>query len=156
MTKRLSPHAIVALKDALCEVYWYKADLRSFLQQCLSNSAILSTLNWGNYKRQIVSDLVDYLIRNQDKHLDDLTCLCQEVCNISSFRHLEQLEDGIQKADRARKAIAQLKQLLKPHLQVKKEQEDLIERQKKQQKNLKQIQLLDRNLKKSRKDTCHW
>jgi hypothetical protein len=137
MAKRLSPAANVALKEALCAAYWYKADLRSFLQQCLSNSAVLATLNWGNYKRQIVSDLVDYLTRNQDKHLDDLTRLCHEVSSITSFYHLEQLDGGAQKAERARIAIAQLKRLVEPHLQAQKEQEDLIERQKKAAEKLK-------------------
>lgn len=97
MAKQLSPAAIVALKEALCSVYWYKADLRSFLQQCLSNRSIFAALNWDNYKRQIVSDLVDNLCRNQDQYLGDLTRLCYEVCNISSFQHLEQLDGGTQK-----------------------------------------------------------
>jgi hypothetical protein len=90
MAKRLSSAAIVALKEALCSVYWYKGDLRSFLQQCLANPAVLATLNWDNYKRQIVSDLVDYLCRNQDKYVGDLTRLCYEVCKLSGFHHLEQ------------------------------------------------------------------
>ena len=88
-------------KEALCAVYWYKADLRSFLQQCLSNPIALATLNWDNYKRQIVSDLVDYLTRNREKHLGDLTRLCHEVCNITVFQHLEQIEGGAEKAKRA-------------------------------------------------------
>jgi hypothetical protein len=130
MTKRLSPAAVVALKEALCAVYWYKADLRSFLQQCLSNPAVMATLNWDNYKRQIVSDLIDYLVRNQDAHLGDLTRLCHEVCEISAFRHLEQLDGGAEKAARARAAVSQLKQLVEPHQQIQKEQDDLAERQK--------------------------
>ena len=130
MAKRLSPAAIVALKEALCAVYWYKADLRSFLQQCLSNATVLSTLNWGDYKRQIVSDLVDHLTRNQDNYVGDLTRLCHEVCCISTFGHLEQLDGGAEKAGRARTAVAQLKHLIEPHDQVKKEQDDLAERQK--------------------------
>jgi restriction endonuclease Mrr len=131
MTKRLSPAAIVALKEVLCAAYWYKADLRSFLQHCLSNPAVLATLNWGNYKRQIISDLVDYLTKNQDKYLDDLMRLCHEVICISNFHHLEQLDGGAQKAERARIAIAQLKNFVEPHQQAQKEQEDLNERQKK-------------------------
>jgi hypothetical protein len=130
MPKQLSPAAVVALKEALCAVYWYKADLRSFLQQCLSNAAVLATLNWGNYKRQIVSDLVDYLTQNQVKYIGDLTRLCYAICNVTSFRHLEQLDGGTQKADRARDAVAQLKSLVEPHQQVEKEQDDLLERQK--------------------------
>ncbi len=137
MSKRLSPAAVVALKEALCAVYWYKADLRSFLQQCLSNPAILATLNWDNYKRQIVTDLVDYLIRGQEKHLGDLTRLCHEVCNVTTFRHLEQLDGGTQKAERARSAVAQLKRLVEPHGEAKKEQDDLAERQRRSAAKLK-------------------
>ena len=137
MAKRLSPAATVALKEALCAVYWYKADLRSFLQQCLSNAAVLSTLNWDNYKRQIVSDLVDFLTRNQDKHVGDLTRLCHEVCGVNSFGHLEQLDGGVEKAGRARAAVAHLKRLVEPHDQVKKEQDDLAERQKRAAEKLR-------------------
>jgi hypothetical protein len=129
MAKRLTPAGTVALKEALCSIYWYKADLRGFLQQCLANPRVLSALNWDNYKRQIVSDLVDYLAANQDTHLNDLTKLCHEVCSIDTFAHLEQLEGGQEKAERARVAVAQLKSLLEPHEQLRKEQDDLAERQ---------------------------
>lgn len=129
MPKRLSPAAIVALKEALCSVYWYKGDLRSFLQQCLSNQAVLATLNWENYKRQIVADLVDYLCRNQDKHLGDLTKLCHEVCSISSFKHLEALDGGQEKAERARQAVSQLRQLVESHDDAQNEELAIVERQ---------------------------
>lgn len=129
MKKRLSPAAIVALKESLCSVYWYKGDLRSFLQNALSTPAILATLNWNNYKRQIVTDLIDYLCRNQDKHIGDLTRLCYEVCNIVSFEHLEQLDGGAQKADRAKAAIGHLRQLVEPHQQIQEEKDKIAERQ---------------------------
>lgn len=137
MAKRLSPAAIIALKEALCAAYWYKSDLRSFLQQCLSNPAVLATLDWGNYKRQIVSDLVDYLIRKPDKYLGDIEQLCHEICSISSFRHLEQLDDGSKKVEHARKAIAHLKSLVTPHELVEKEKEDLFQRQERAADKLK-------------------
>jgi len=131
MAKKLSPAATVALKEALCAVYWYKADLRSFLQQCLSNPSVLAALNWSNYKRQIVSDLVDQLTQAADKNVGDLTRLCHEVCGINTFTHLEQLDGGAEKAERARSAVAHLKTLLEPHEQADKEKDDLLERQKK-------------------------
>lgn len=137
MAKRLSPAATVALKDALCAIYWYKNDLRSFLQQCLATPALLSVLNWDNYKRQIVSDLVDTLVQNQDKYLGDLTRLCHDVCGITSFRHLEQLDGGREKASRARAALAQLKSLLEPHDQVTKEQDEIAERQRRAAEKLR-------------------
>lgn len=137
MFKRLSPGAVVALKEALCSIYWYKSDLRSFLQQCISTPTILVTLNWDNYKRQIVSDLVDYLCRSQDKHLGDLTRLCYEVCDISTFKHLEQLDGGAQKAERARKAVDQLKQLIEPHQELQREQDAIAERQRRHAEKLR-------------------
>ena len=33
--KRLSPAALVALKEALSTIYWYKKDLRLFLSGCI-------------------------------------------------------------------------------------------------------------------------
>ena len=137
MAKRLSSAAIVALKEVLCSVYWYKADLRSFLQQCLANPAVLATLNWDNYKRQIVSDLVDYLCRNQDKYLGDLTRLSYEVCNLSGFQHLEQLEGGAQKAERARSAVEQLRHLVEPQRERQREEDELSERQRRIAEKLK-------------------
>lgn len=135
--KKLSPAAVVALKEALCSVYWYKPDLRSFLQECLSDPSILAKLNWNNYKRQIVSDLVDTLIRNHDKYLGDLTRLCGEVCRVDNYKHLEQLDGGAQKAERARVAVMQLRRLVSPHQQVQKEEEDIKERQKRAAEKLK-------------------
>lgn len=127
--KRLSSAAVVALREALCSIYWYKADLRSFLQGCLSNPAVLGTLNWGNYKRQIVADLVENLCRNQDTYLGDLTRLCHEVCSMTSFKHLTQLDGGEQKAERAREAVEQLRQLVRPHDDAKAETDAIVERQ---------------------------
>lgn len=137
MAKRLSPAAVVALKEALCAAYWYKGDMRGFLQQCLSNPAILATLNWDGYKRQIASDLVDYLVRGEDKHLGDLTKICYELCAITTFTHLQQLDGGDQKAQRAKAAIAQLRTLVEPHQQVQKERDEFKERQKQAQEKLK-------------------
>lgn len=137
MAKRLSPAAIPALKDALCAVYWYKADLRSFLQQCLPNPAVLATLNWDSYKRQIVSDLVDYLVRDQDTHLGDLTRLCNEICEIKTFEHLQQLDGGAQKADRARAAVSQLRASVQPHQEVKREADEIAERQRRAAEKLR-------------------
>src|SRR3989442_1428854 len=100
VTKRLSPAAIVALKEALSAVYWYKSELRSFLQHCVSDPSLVASLNWDNYKRQIVSDLVDALCADHDRYLPALSKLCHEVANMSAFHHLEILEGGQQKAEK--------------------------------------------------------
>lgn len=137
MSKRLAPAAVVALKEALCAIYWYKSDLRSFMQQCLSSPSMVGQLNWDNYKRQIVADLVDMLVAGGDEHIADLTRLCHEVCSIASFRHLEQLDGGVQKADRAKNAVAHLNELVESHKQATQEQDDFAERQRKAAEKLR-------------------
>lgn len=97
----------------------------------------MATLNWESYKRQVVSDLVDYLVRNQDSHLGDLTKLCNEVCEIQTFGHLQQLDGGAQKAERAKAAVSQLRALVQPHQELKKEADDIAERQRRAAEKLK-------------------
>lgn len=137
MAKQLSPAGIMALKEALCSVYWYKSELRGFLQLCLSNPAILNNFNWENYKRQIASDVVDFLVANPAAHLGDLTKICYELCKITDFSHLKPLDDGLQKVEKARSAVNQLKQLVEPHQDVKKEQDDIKRRQEQATQKLK-------------------
>lgn len=119
----------MALKEALCSVYWYKSELRGFLQLCLSNPGILNSFSWENYKRQIASDVVDYLVANPELHLGDLTKICYELCKLTDFSHLKPLDDGPQKVDKARNAVNQLKQLVEPHQDLKNEQDDIKRRQ---------------------------
>jgi len=121
--KRLSPAATIALKEALCSIYWYKSDLRSFLSNCTGNPAFIGTLNWDNYKRQIVTDLIDELTKDQETHIGALTKLCYEVTNLTTFPHLEQLDGGAQKARRAKEAVEQLKKLVEPHQDKVKDEE---------------------------------
>lgn len=135
--RRLSPGAVIALKEALCSIYWYKSDLRSFLSNCTGNPTLIASLDWGNYKRQVVSDLVDVLSRDQETHLGTLTKLCYEVTSLNNFFHLEQLDGGEQKARRAKEAVGQLRELVEPHQDKKKEEEAAEERRKERAEKLK-------------------
>lgn len=137
MAKHISPAGIMALKEALCSVYWYKSELRGFLQLCLSNPSILNKFNWKNYKRQIASDIIDYLVSNQSSHLGDLTKICYEICKITDFSHLKSLDDGPQKVEKARSSVNQLKQLVEPHQEIKREQDEIKIRQEQAAKKLK-------------------
>ena len=137
MAKQISPAGIMALKEALCSVYWYKSELRGFLQLCLSNPSILNRFNWENYKRQIASDVIDYLVANPSSHLGDLTKICYEICKMTEFPHLTALDDGPQKVNKAKGAVSQLRQLVEPHQEVKKEQDEIKRRQEAAAKKLK-------------------
>ena len=103
----------MALKEALSAVYWYKGDLRRFLSACLSDSAIVATLNWDGYKREIVGELVDRLQKNELQNQDVLLHLMLEVSSVNDFSHLTKLENGQEKAKKAKDAVAALKQQTK-------------------------------------------
>lgn len=138
MSKRLSPAAIQALKEALSSIYWYKSDLRSFLQNSVGDRRLVSSLNWNAYKRQIVSDLIDELCADHDGNLAALTRLCYDVTEMQSFPHLEQLEGGKQKATKARDAVEQLRQLVEAHTETEREDQAIRKRQEEYQERIRQ------------------
>jgi len=113
--KKIAPAAIVALKDALSSVYWYKSDLRSFLSSTVANQSLLAMLNWEDYKRNIVAALVDYLAKRQEQYQGELVRLMSEVAAVSDFSHLERLDGGREKVLKAKGAVAALRKLTKAH-----------------------------------------
>jgi hypothetical protein len=58
---------------------------------------------------------VDFLAADQDRHLGSLRRLVYDVVKFNSFEKLERLEDGKQKAERARLAVQSLKRLVEDH-----------------------------------------
>lgn len=126
--KKISATAINALKKALSTVYWYKSDLRSFLDHTISNKQILSYLDWNDYKRNICSQLVDLLVKNEEKTQNDLLKLVYELCNMNDFSHLKQLEDGSEKIRSAKESVNALRKVSIGHLEQLKEQEEVEKR----------------------------
>jgi hypothetical protein len=108
--KKIASAALNALKEALSKVYWYKSDLRSFLTHCLSDPSIIGRLNWQDYKRNIVSSLIDFLARNEDVYQRELLRLMHEVSQVEDFSHLRRLEEGDRKATDAKAAVQALRQ----------------------------------------------
>jgi len=129
--KRIAPAAIIALKEALTNLYWYKSDLRSFLTSTLTNPALLSRLNWSDFKRNIVSGLVGFLERSQDEYQADLLRLMTEIARVDDFSHLERLEGGKQKAAAARTSVAALRKLIHAHEALFDEQKQMEDRRQK-------------------------
>src|SRR5882724_1438423 len=130
-SKKIAPAAIVALKEALTNLYWYKGDLRSFLTSTVTNSALLSRLNWGDYKRNVVGELIAFLERRQDEYQADLLRLMTEVGRVDDFSHLERLEGGKQKAATARASVRALRKLTEAHESLFDEQKRMEERRRK-------------------------
>ena len=128
MAKRITPGAIQALKEALATVYWYKADLRSFLTAALG-AGVVNRLNWEEPKRNAVGSLVDFLAgRNEERYQDALIRLMLDVAAIDDFAHLERLDGGRSKADAARAAVKALRECTRTHQDVLDEEEAVARR----------------------------
>lgn len=100
---------MVALKRALTAIYWYKPDLRGFLRGALDDPGLVSRLDWDDYKRNIVGNLVDHLASGQPRTRDSLLRLLVEVAKMDDFSHLQRLDDGAEKVAEATDAIAALR-----------------------------------------------
>jgi hypothetical protein len=124
--KVIAPAAINSLIEALTNIYWYKSELRSFIMNTISDPTILVKLNWEDYKRNIVSTLVNFLAKYQDTYQNDLLKLMNEVCKINDFSHLERIEDGKEKSKIAKKSVEALRIQIKGH-------QDLVDEQKLQE-----------------------
>lgn len=150
--KKIASGAIVALKEALTYLYWYKSDLRSFLTSCLADARILATLDWSDYKRNIVTNLVDRLDRRQDMFQADLLRLMSEVACVRDFSHLQRLEDGQEKVERAKSVIASLRKWVSGHEATFDEQQRIEERRHQTHENLMAKTAVQRKLEELRND----
>lgn len=146
MSKRISPAAIHALKEALLHAYWYKSELRSFLSQCLADPAILSQLNWSEYKRNTVATLVDHLAKHEDLYQRDLIRLMSEVCQITDFSHLRKLEDGEEKAEHAAIAVEALRSQLKGYQDLQQEEREAENRRQEVHQRLMKVNAVQQRL----------
>jgi len=113
--KRVAPEAILALKEALAAIYWYKADLRSFLTASLQDPSVLSAVDWNAYKYSIVNGVVDTLVKEPDRYQVTLLRLMADVARVSDFSHLARLEDADEKIRRAQANVARLRGMVLPH-----------------------------------------
>jgi len=121
--KAINPQAIVALQDALASIYWYKDDLKNFLNSVLGDSPLLVPLNWNHYKRDIVQELIEKMTSNQTRYRQELINLMVAAADMKDFSHLEQLDDGEKKAANARRAIRSLKTYVAGHEFISSERE---------------------------------
>lgn len=122
--KRISPQAILALKEALSVISWKRDDLKDFLKMSLDNTAILGTLNWEGTKRETIKELIERMISRQDLYGQELMNLILAVSDLTDFPQLEYWDkDGSMRAN-AKKAVENLRTHTKGYIQLTKEQEE--------------------------------
>lgn len=109
---KVSVVAINCLKEALCNIYWYKQDLKSFMLNSVTNKSVFLGVNWDKTKREIVSNIVDTLIQKPSENIGDIRRLFDEVSKMQDFSHLEYLEDSHTKIEKAKKSVAALKKVI--------------------------------------------
>lgn len=144
--KKISPTAILALKEALSVITWKKEDLRDFLKLSMDNSTIISTINWSGTKRESVKELVERMINRPDLYQKDMMNLLLAVTDLTKFPQLEFWdEDGSKKA-KAKRAIENLRSHTKGYIQITKEQEEASLRRKNTELNIAKNKSLELEL----------
>jgi hypothetical protein len=127
------PDIIEALKDALRSIYWYKRQLRSFLENCRVPPEIISQQQWSDqqeYKAIIVDKIVNALVAKGDESVGSIRELIRRVVEMNDFSHLLKEDDGRRLKKEAEVNVERLRQLVLQHnakiLRQKKEREDRV------------------------------
>jgi len=123
-TRRINPAALHALKEALVLAFWYKRDLRGFLTSSLGRGELIAFLDWTDYKRTIVAQLVDSLAADQHRHFDELLTLILATADITDPSHLKRVEDGERKYADALDALKTLRDLVEPYRRLRSDEEE--------------------------------
>ena len=136
--KRVSPAAVVALKNALSVVYWYRNDLRSFIVNAISAPEVLAAVNWQDTKRDVVDQLINRLVENQDRYLHNLLDLMAAVLALGDCSHLAVLEDGKEKQRVAAEAVRTLRSVYAGHQDLEEDRRHAEERRTRSAEQFKQ------------------
>jgi restriction endonuclease Mrr len=123
-TRRVNTAILQPLKEALTLAFWYKKDLRAFLSTTLPDMGVVAHLDWTDYKRNVVAQLVDTLANNQIKYLDELLSLLLATADITDPSHLKRVEDGQRKYDEAVEALTTLQKQVEPYRKMRTEEEE--------------------------------
>lgn len=122
--KKISPQAILSLKEALSVIFWKKENLQDFLKLVIVNNAIVGTLYWGGTKREAVKELIERMLNRTDIYKDDLMNLLLAVTDFDDFSNLTFWDDDGSKTKTAKHAVENLRTHTKGYIQKTKEQEE--------------------------------
>lgn len=123
MPKIISPDALIALEYALSSIYWYKNDLRTFVERSVKNKSLVISLDWSLTKREISSILVRRMSDRPDLFEDDLLNLMYFTASLTDFSHLKKCEDSEKLIKNAKESVAALKQHCSGYFDLKAERE---------------------------------
>jgi len=144
--KKISPQAIIAVKEALSVIFWKKEDLQEFVKLTLDNSAIVATINWNLTKRENVKELINRMTNRLDIYEKDLMKLILTVTDFNDFSHLTYWDEDGTKTKNAREAVNSLRKLSKGFIQFTKEEDEAKVRKEKSEQAVKKIISLEEEL----------
>ncbi len=144
--KKISPQAIIALKEALAVIMWKKDDLKDFLKLSMENSSIIETINWGGTKRESVKELIERMVNRMDLYKSDLINLLISVTDLTDFPQLDFWDDDGTKKIKAKKAVESLRKYTKGYIEITKEQKQAEIRRKNTEKRIAKNKSLENEL----------
>lgn len=114
-----SPEVIESLKDCLRTIYWYKRQLRSFLENCRVPKEIINSKNWNDSKENktyIADKVVNSLVEGGEEYLGAFRELIRRITEMDDFSHLLKEDDGRKLKKEAEVNVERLRQLIEKHL----------------------------------------
>jgi len=144
--KKISPQAILSLKEALSVIFWKKDDLKDFIKLSLNNSAIIGTISWDGTKRESVKELIERMTNRTDIYKDDLMNLLLDVTDLTDFPQLEFWDEDGSKIKRAKDSVEKLRRHTKGYIQITKEQEEARKRKLTTEKRIAKNKSLEEDL----------
>lgn len=144
--KKISPNAIISLKDALPVIFWKKEDLQDFIKLTIDNKSIVGTINWNVTKRESIKELIERMLNRQDIYKDDLMNLLLAVTDFNDFSNLTYWDEDGSKTKRAKEAVNKLRIQTKGYIQVTQEQEEARKRKIEIEKKIIQNKSLNEEL----------
>lgn len=114
-THRVTPAVLAPLQDALVSIYWYKPELRTFLDAAVGDRSLVGSLDFSQVKRQVVRDLVRILDADQHKYFDNLLSLLLAVADVQDPVWLKRVDDGQRKYEGAVSALETLRPYVEPY-----------------------------------------
>lgn len=134
--KKISPQAILALKEALSVIYWKREDLQQFIKLTIDHKTMVATVSWDGTKREAVKELIERMTSRPDLYKDDLMQLLIAVTDFDDYSNLTHWDEDGSKTRKAKAAVENLRTHTKGYIQITQEQEEAQKRKVESEKKI--------------------
>lgn len=145
--KKISPQAVLALKEALAVLFWKKDELRDFVKLTVTNKSIINTIDWVNpTKRESAKELIERMTNRPDIYNDDLISLFMAIADFTDLSHLDYWDENGTLKLRAKEAIERVRNQIKGYIELTKEEESARKRKIETEKRIAKSASLEEEL----------